>query len=137
MIEDQHGLPPESLLRLLFRWRNERAGARAGVVFALFRGFVSLRVWIAHGLFAAGTQDVNEAAGEAGAQKLSELEEDAAFAAGRARVRLKAMDLVRTFTIQEHHYSYFRVGFRDKSEHVDEYVLLQSLMDRLCSASVL
>ncbi|MGE3066875.1 MAG: ATP-binding protein [Hyphomicrobiaceae bacterium] len=76
-----------------------------------------------------GTQDVNEAAGEAGAQKLSELEDDAASATGRAQIRLKAMDLVRSFAIQEHHHSFFRINFRDKAERAEEYALLQSLMD--------
>jgi hypothetical protein len=76
-----------------------------------------------------GTQDVNEAAGEAGAQKLSELEDDAASSTGRAQIRLRAMDLVRAFAIQQHHYSFFRVSFRDKTERAEEYALLQSLMD--------
>ena len=43
-----------------------------------------------------GTQDVNEAAGEAGKQKLAELEDDAASSKGRAKSRLDAMELVRS-----------------------------------------
>jgi Cdc6-like AAA superfamily ATPase len=76
-----------------------------------------------------GTQDVNEAAGEAGKQKLAELEDDAASSTGRSKSRLDAMDLVRSFTISENHSSFFRVDFRQKNEKPDEYALLQSLMD--------
>lgn len=76
-----------------------------------------------------GTQDVNEAAGEAGKQKLAELEDDAASSTGRAKPRLDAMELVRSFTIVENHSSFFRVDFREKNEKPEEYALLQSLMD--------
>jgi hypothetical protein len=76
-----------------------------------------------------GTQDVNDAAGEAGAQKLSELEEDAASARGKAQGRVEALNKIRRFAIDEKHFSFFRVGFRDKNEYPDEYGLLQSLMD--------
>ncbi len=76
-----------------------------------------------------GTQDVNEAAGEAGQQKLAELEDDAASSTGRAKSRLDAMELVRSFTLIENHSSFFRVDFRQKNEKPEEYALLQSLMD--------
>jgi hypothetical protein len=76
-----------------------------------------------------GTQDVNDAAGEAGAQKLSELEEDAASARGKAQGRVEALNKIRSFAIDEKHFSFFRVAFRDKNEFPDEYSLLQSLMD--------
>lgn len=76
-----------------------------------------------------GTQDVNEAAGEAGKQKLAELEEDAASSATKSRSRLEAIAHVRSFTIEQHRCSFFRVDFRDKSANPDEYTLLQSLMD--------
>ncbi len=61
-----------------------------------------------------GTQDVNEAAGDAGKQKLTELEDDAASSTGKATSRLDALQLVRAFTITENHSSYFRVDFRQK-----------------------
>lgn len=76
-----------------------------------------------------GAQDVNEAAGEAGKQKRSDLEEDAASSAGQAATRLHALERLRSFCIDEHHYSFFRVGLRDKHEHADAYRLLQSLVD--------
>jgi hypothetical protein len=76
-----------------------------------------------------GTQDVNEAAGEAGKQKLAELEDDAASSRGRAQSKLAALDLVRSFTIAQNHSSFFRVDFRQKNERPEEYALLQSLMD--------
>lgn len=76
-----------------------------------------------------GMQDVNEAAGEAGKQKLAELEDDAASSTGRSKSRLDAMELVRSFTIEQNHSSFFRVDFRQKNEKPEEYALLQSLMD--------
>lgn len=76
-----------------------------------------------------GTQDVNDAAGEAGAQKLSELEEDAASSRGKSRGKVEAFNRIRRFTIDEKHFSFFRVGFREKNEMPEEYSLLQSIMD--------
>jgi hypothetical protein len=76
-----------------------------------------------------GAQDVNEAAGEAGKQKRNDLEEDAAASTGQASVRLTALERLRTFCIDERHYSFFRVSLRDKNDHTDAYRLLQSLVD--------
>ncbi len=76
-----------------------------------------------------GIQDVNEAAGDAGNQKRAELEDDAASSIGQAKLRLRALEVVRKFAIDEHHFSFFRVGFKDKEARQDEYRLLQSLMD--------
>jgi hypothetical protein len=76
-----------------------------------------------------GTQDVNDAAGEAGAQKLSELEEDAASARGKSKGRVAAFNILRQFAITERHCSFFRVSFDDKNQRSDEYSILQSLMD--------
>ncbi|HZP75843.1 MAG TPA: ATP-binding protein [Pseudolabrys sp.] len=76
-----------------------------------------------------GAQDVNEAAGEAGKQKRTELEDDAASSAGQAASRLTALERVRAFTIAENHHSFFRVGLKDKASNPDEYRLLQSLTD--------
>lgn len=78
---------------------------------------------------AVGTQDVNEAAGEAGSQKLADLEEDAASSKGMAKARLSAMDIVRKFTIKDNHSTFFRIDFRQKTECPEEYSLVQSLMD--------
>ncbi|MBR0969609.1 ATP-binding protein [Bradyrhizobium japonicum] len=76
-----------------------------------------------------GAQDVNEAAGEAGKQKRNDLEEDAAASTGQASVRLTALDRIRRFCIDERHFSFFRIGLRDKNDHTDAYRLLQSLVD--------
>lgn len=76
-----------------------------------------------------GTQDVNDAAGEAGVQKSAELDEDAASSKGKSSARIRAMNRLRQFAIDEKHYSFFKVGFQDKNDHPDEYTLLQSLMD--------
>lgn len=76
-----------------------------------------------------GIQDVNVAAGDAGKQKRAELEDDAASSIGQAKPRLSALEVVRAFAIDEHHFSFFRVNFRDKEALQDEYRLLQSVMD--------
>lgn len=76
-----------------------------------------------------GAQDVNEAAGEAGKQKRNDLEEDAAASTGQASIRLTALDRIRRFCIDERHFSFFRIGLRDKNDHTDAYRLLQSLVD--------
>jgi hypothetical protein len=76
-----------------------------------------------------GAQDVNEAAGEAGKQKRNDLEEDAASSTGQSTVRLTALERVRSFCIDQNHFSFFRVGLRDKNDHTDAYRLLQSLVD--------
>lgn len=76
-----------------------------------------------------GIQDVNEAAGEAGKQKLADLEEDAASSMGMANARLEAMEQVRQFSIVQNHSSFFRIDYRDKAARPEEYALVQSLMD--------
>jgi hypothetical protein len=76
-----------------------------------------------------GAQDVNEAAGEAGKQKRNDLEEDAASSTGQSTVRLAALERLRSFCIDQNHFSFFRVGLRDKNDHTDAYRLLQSLVD--------
>ena len=76
-----------------------------------------------------GVQDVNEAAGEAGKQKLAELEEDAAASSGQSARHLSALARVREFTIEDNHCSFFRVNIRDKNARAESYRLLQSLMD--------
>lgn len=73
-----------------------------------------------------GTQDVNEAAGDAAKQKLAELDEDAS---GAAKAKLEAMNSIRSFAILENHCSFFRIDFREKAAYPEEYSLLQSLMD--------
>ena len=62
-----------------------------------------------------GVQDVNEAAGKRGKQKIAELEEDAAASAGQSTKHLQALEQVRGFTIDERHFSFFRVDLRDKT----------------------
>jgi hypothetical protein len=57
------------------------------------------------------------------------LEEDAASSTGQSTVRLTALERLRAFCIDQHHFSFFRVGLRDKTDHADAYRLLQSLVD--------
>lgn len=76
-----------------------------------------------------GVQDVNEAAGQAAKGKLQELEEDAAAALGTAAPVLSALQVVRTFCLQEKEISFFGVEFIEKETHGDEYSLIQRLLD--------
>jgi Cdc6-like AAA superfamily ATPase len=78
---------------------------------------------------AVGVQDVNNAAGVAGQTKLQELEDDAAATSGRSKILLKTINLVRNFLLSEKEITYFRVDFRDKEEHAQEYRILQALAD--------
>lgn len=77
-----------------------------------------------------GVQDVNKAAGDAKQKKLDELEEDAASTRpGESNAILGALQKVRDFCIDEKNATYFRVDFRDKDVHNQEYGLLEQLMD--------
>lgn len=76
-----------------------------------------------------GVQDVNKAAGDAKQKKLDELEEDAASAKGESSAILAGLQEVRRFCIDEKNATYFRVDFRDKDDHNQEYGLLEQLMD--------
>jgi hypothetical protein len=74
-------------------------------------------------------QDVNEAAGQAAKVKIQELEEDAAAALGSAEPVVLALQVLRTFCLEIHEYSFFRVDFNDKELHIEEYAFIQRLMD--------
>lgn len=76
-----------------------------------------------------GVQDVNEAAGLAAKVKLQELEEDAAAALGSATSVLGTLQSVRAFCLEQNEYSFFSVDFLDKEKRVEEYGLVQRLLD--------
>ncbi|WP_295930060.1 AAA family ATPase [uncultured Xanthomonas sp.] len=78
---------------------------------------------------AVGVQDVNNAAGVAGQTKLQELEDDAAAVAGRSAVLIAALNELRKFLLAEQQITYFRVDFRDKEIHGQQYRVLQALAD--------
>lgn len=78
---------------------------------------------------AVGVQDVNNAAGIAGQTKLQELEDDAAAVAGRSAVLIEALNTIRTFLLTQEQITFFRVDFRDKEIHGQEYRVLQALAD--------
>ncbi|WP_343592028.1 ATP-binding protein [Paracidovorax wautersii] len=76
-----------------------------------------------------GVQDVNNAAGVAGATKLQELEDDAASVDGRSTELVTALNVVRAFLLEVEEITFFRVNFRDKETHSKEYRVLQALAD--------
>jgi hypothetical protein len=76
-----------------------------------------------------GVQDVNKAAGNAAKVKLTELEDDAASAGDLTAKVLDGLRTIRRFCIDERSSTYFRVDFRDKENHSDEYAVLQELLD--------
>lgn len=76
-----------------------------------------------------GVQDVNQAAGDAAASKLQELEEDMASNSGVAERTLATLKRVRDFCLDERSFTYFLVSYRDKESHTSEYGLLADLMD--------
>lgn len=78
---------------------------------------------------AVGVQDVNNAAGIAGQTKLQELEDDAAAVAGRSAVLISALNTIRKFLLTDEQITYFRVDFRDKEVHGQQYRVLQALAD--------
>lgn len=76
-----------------------------------------------------GAQDVNKAAGDAKQRKLDELEDDAAATEGESRLVVDALQKIRRFCIDEKGWTYFRIDFRDKEQHMDQYGILQMLVD--------
>lgn len=76
-----------------------------------------------------GVQDVNQAAGDAAASKIQELEEDMASNAGTAETTLATLKTVRSFCLEAESFTYFLVGFRDREDHPASYNLLTDLMD--------
>lgn len=76
-----------------------------------------------------GVQDVNNTAGDAARLKLQELDEDLSPNSEWVRRTVGALDQVRAFCLDDRHWTYFRVDFRDKEKFHDLYDLLASLMD--------
>ena len=87
-----------------------------------------------------GKQDVARAAGDIAQAKMSELEEDATAATGSAQRIIAGLQTLREFCLNVRRHTFFQVDFRDKERSVEEYSLLQSLMDvrfiHLVNASV-
>jgi hypothetical protein len=77
----------------------------------------------------AGVQEVNQAAGDAAAEKINELEEDMASNPGSADKTIETLKIVRRFCLEDSGYTYFLVSFRDKEDNPLWYSLLTDLMD--------
>jgi hypothetical protein len=76
-----------------------------------------------------GVQDVNKAAGDAAQIKITELEDDAASAAGTTPTILNGLNRVRRFCIDDKSFTFFRIDFQDKETRQTEYSVMQDLMD--------
>jgi hypothetical protein len=76
-----------------------------------------------------GTQDVNQAAGDAAQVKVQELEDDLAAEHEGASRTLAALERLRAFCLEKESSTYFRVDFRDKEKNPSAYGLLTSLLE--------
>ncbi len=76
-----------------------------------------------------GVQDVNQVAGEAATEKISELEEDLAANEGHAGTTLQALSEMRRFCLEAKSSTYFRVDLFDKETSASEYQILADLLD--------
>ena len=74
-----------------------------------------------------GVQDVGKAAGEIAEIKISELEEDSASNKGISN-RIKSLDQLLAFC-KEKSCTFFRLDFRDRDEHPEEYRIIRELTD--------
>ena len=74
-----------------------------------------------------GVQDVGQVAGDAAKVKIAELEEDAASSEDTPS-RIKGLDHILTFC-DEKSCTFFRIDFRDRQNHPDEYSIIRELMD--------
>ncbi len=74
-----------------------------------------------------GVQDVGKSASEIAEIKISELEEDSALNEGMSN-RIKSLDQLLSFC-KEKSYSFFRIDFRDREDHPEEYRIIRELMD--------
>lgn len=81
------------------------------------------------GARAVGVSAVNQAAGEAARSKLGELEDDLASNIGYSEQTYHALTRVREFCLDQKSFTYFRVDFRDKEKHPDEYGVLTRLLE--------
>ena len=76
-----------------------------------------------------GTQDINQAAGDAAQAKIQELEEDLAANKASATSTLSALSALKKFCLEQERSTFFRVDFRAKESQVDEYASLTSLLE--------
>lgn len=76
-----------------------------------------------------GISDVNQAAGDAAKAKVGELEDDLASNVGFSTQTLQALTSVRELCLDEKGYTYFRIDFRDKERHPDEYGIISRLLE--------
>lgn len=76
-----------------------------------------------------GVQDVNQAAGDAAQAKIQELEDDLAGNHGSAARTLSALQILRTFCLEETACTYLRIDFADKEGQPQSYNVLTGLLD--------
>jgi hypothetical protein len=76
-----------------------------------------------------GVQDVNQAAGDAAQVKVQELEDDLASNLGTAQRTLSALQILRTFCLEEKQSTYYRLGFKDKERNPAAYNVMTDLLD--------
>ena len=74
-----------------------------------------------------GVQDVGQAVGDAEEVKIAELEEDAASSEGTPS-RIEGLNQILKFCDKKS-CTFFRIDFRDKQNHPDEYSIIRELMD--------
>ena len=74
-----------------------------------------------------GVQDVGKSAGQIAEVKISELEEDGASTEGMSN-RIKGLDQILRFC-KEKNCTFFRIDFRDRDDHSEEYRIIRELMD--------
>ena len=74
-----------------------------------------------------GVQDAGKAAGEIAEIKISELEEDSASNKGMLN-RIKSLDQLLAFC-KEKSCTFFRIDFRDRDDHPEEYRIIRELTD--------
>ena len=74
-----------------------------------------------------GVQDVGKSASQIAEVKISELEEDGASTEGMSN-RIKGLDQILRFC-KEKNGTFFRIDFRDREDHSEEYRIIRELMD--------
>ncbi|NKY29190.1 ATP-binding protein [Nocardia gamkensis] len=121
-----------SLLHLFSRKALDRLVLASGAVprdYMVLAASAITRAQQRVGARQVGAQEVNQAAGDAAAAKIKELEEDMASNPGSAARTIETLKIVRSFCLEESGYTYFLVGFRDKEDNPIWYSLLTDLMD--------
>ena len=74
-----------------------------------------------------GVQDVGKSASQIAEVKISELEEDGASTEGMSN-RIKGLNQILRFC-KEKNCTFFRIDFRDRDDHSEEYRIIRELMD--------